>query len=175
MFKAWNHFRTISAHRRKVIVHCYKTGILWQGLCHDLSKYSPTEFLVGARYYSGKRSPNEAEREAYGYSMAWLHHKGRNKHHFEYWTDYNTKTKRIEPVEMPLCYVKEMFCDRIAASKTYLKGTYTNEQPLDYFLNGKERRNGTIHPETSKLLEEWLMMLATKGEKETFKYVKSLK
>lgn len=175
MLKAWNHFMTINKHKYKVMVHCYKAGIFWQGLRHDLSKYSPSEFIVGARYYSGQRSPNEAEREVYGYSGAWLHHKGRNKHHFEYWNDYNPKTKQIEPIEMPLRYVKEMFCDRVAASKTYLKGTYTNTHPLDYFLNGKERRNGAIHPATSKLLEEWLMMLATKGEEETFNHIKKLK
>ncbi|WP_410496347.1 DUF5662 family protein [Cellulosilyticum sp. ST5] len=175
MLKAWNHFMTINKHRYMVMVHCYKAGIFLQGCLHDLSKYSFSEFFVGAKYYSGKRSPNEAEREAYGHSKAWLHHKGRNKHHFEYWTDYNPTTKKIEPVEMPLRYVKEMFCDRVAASKTYLKDAYTEGQPLEYFLNGKERRSGNIHPETSKLLEQLLIMLAAKGEKTTFKYMRSLK
>ena len=77
------HFRTITRHRHKVIANCFRAGIGWQGLFHDLSKYSPTEFWPGARYYQGTRSPNEIEREKYGYSPAWLHHKGRNRHHFE--------------------------------------------------------------------------------------------
>ena len=111
------HFRTITRHRHKVIAHCAKAGILWQGLRHDLSKYSPTEFIPGAKYYQGNRSPNEKERELYGYSKAWMHHKGRNRHHYEYWNDYNPKTKQIENVEMPINYVIEMFCDRVAASK----------------------------------------------------------
>ena len=64
------HFRTITRHRHKVIAHCAKAGILWQGLRHDLSKYSPTEFIPGAKYYQGNRSPNEKERELYGYSKA---------------------------------------------------------------------------------------------------------
>ena len=81
------HFRTITRHRHKVIAHCRKAGIFWQGLRHDLSKYSPSEFLPGVKYYQGTRSPNEGERDVYGYSLAWMHHKGRNKHHFEYWTD----------------------------------------------------------------------------------------
>ena len=89
MGKAWNHFRTITKHRHQVIRHCARAGIFWQGLGHDLTKYCPEEFWVGAKYYQGTRSPNEREREEYGYSKAWMHHKGRNKHHFEYWTDYD--------------------------------------------------------------------------------------
>ena len=83
----WGHLSTITRHRHAVIRHCRKAGIFWQGLRHDLSKYSPTEFWQGVRYYEdGKRSPNEAEREAYGYSLAWMHHRGHNRHHFEYWS-----------------------------------------------------------------------------------------
>lgn len=113
------HFRTITRHRHKVIANCARAGILRQGLIHDLSKYSPTEFILGAKYFQGTRSPNEKERELYGYSQAWMHHKGRNRHHYEYWNDYNPKTKQIENVEMPVKYVIEMFCDRVAASKIY--------------------------------------------------------
>ena len=57
------HFATITRHRHRVIAHCFRVGIGWQGLFHDLSKYSPTEFIPGARYYQGTRSPNERERE----------------------------------------------------------------------------------------------------------------
>ncbi len=167
------HFNTITKHRHKVIYHCAKAGILWQGLFHDLSKYSFSEFWTGAKYYKGTRSPNEGEREVYGFSYAWLHHKGRNKHHFEYWNDYNPKTKKVEPVKMPINYVKEMFCDRVAASKIYQGDNYTQHHPIEYFARGKERRQ--IHPETSELLESWLVMLSEHGEKATFKYIRSLK
>jgi hypothetical protein len=99
MWHMIKHFNTITKHRHKVIVHCFKAGILWQGLRHDLSKYSPTEFLEGAKFYLGYKSPTEEARAVNGYSKAWMHHKGRNKHHFEYWTDYNPKTKRCEAVK----------------------------------------------------------------------------
>ena len=168
--KSVKHFRTITKHRHTVIYHCAKVGILWQGLRHDLSKYTPTEFWQGARFYLGNRSPNEGERAAYGYSKAWLHHKGRNRHHFEYWFDYNPKTRRNEPVKMPLRFVAEMFCDRVAASKIYQGKNYTDNCALDYFERGKANR--VIHPKTSDLLEKWLRMLAEKGEKETFAYIK---
>lgn len=171
--RAWKHFSTITKHRHKVIQHCFKAGILWQGCLHDLSKYSPCEFLVGAKYYQGTRSPNEAEREDKGYSMAWIHHKGRNKHHFEYWTDYNINTKVVEPVKMPKKYLIEMFCDRIAASKIYLGDKYTDESSLIYFLNSKDRI--VIHKETSDELEFLLRMLVEKGEDETFRYIRSIR
>ena len=83
--QAWKHFKTITKHKLLVMEGCFKVGLYWQGITHDLSKYSPTEFLVGARYFQGTRSPNAAEREAKGYSEAWMHHKGRNRHHYEYW------------------------------------------------------------------------------------------
>lgn len=162
----FGHLHTINSHRHKVIANCFRAGIPWRGLMHDLSKYSPTEFFNGVKYYQGMRSPNEAEREDIGYSRAWMHHKGRNRHHFEYWIDYNPVSKRQEPVRMPDVFVAEMFCDRVAASKIYMKEKYTDAAPLGYFLNAKVRR--IIHPETSELLEGWLTMLAERGEKETF-------
>ena len=166
------HFITITKHRHLVIKHCRKAGILWQGLRHDLSKYSPTEFIPGAKYYLGVKSPNEGERRANGYSVAWMHHKGRNKHHFEYWMDYNINTKMNEPVKMPVKYVAEMFCDRVAAGKIYNKDKYTDASPEEYFARAKGRR--AIHPETSELLESLLIMLSEKGEDETFAYIKNL-
>ena len=165
------HFATITKHRHKVIAHCAKAGILWQGLRHDLSKYSLREFVPGARYYTGTRSPNVGERLDKGYSEAWLHHKGRNRHHFEYWTDYNPKTRLIEPVKMPLKYVAEMFCDRVAASKIYRGDEYQDTDPLSYFMNSKGIR--VIHGETSDFLEMLLRMLAEKGEEETFAFLRT--
>ena len=166
----FRHLHTVNKHRFLVMIHCFRAGLIRQGLCHDLSKYSPTEFLAGARYFQGIRSPNDGEREKNGYSLAWMHHKGRNKHHIEYWTDYDPKTHKIEAVQMPRKYVAEMFCDRVAACKTYQKSAYTNGSALEYFLKGKPRRWG--HPQTSADIEMLLTMLRDKGEDETFLYLK---
>ena len=172
MNKLIGHFRTITRHRHAVIRNCRRAGILWQGLRHDLSKYSPTEFIPGVKYYVGTRSPNELERMDKGYSAAWLHHKGRNRHHFEYWSDYNPIERRVGPVKMPLRYVIEMVCDRMAASKIYLGDKYTDASALDYFVHGKTHR--VIHPETSDLCERLLTMLANEGEEKTFAYMRRL-
>ena len=171
MANALGHFKTITKHRRQVIKNCFKAGIGLQGLRHDLSKFSPVEFINGAKYYDGSRSPNEHERLDKGYSEAWMHHKGRNKHHFEYWNDYSPILKKNSPVKMPLKYVIEMFCDRVAASKIYMGYNYTDAYPLIYFERGRDKR--TIHPETSDLLEKLLTMLRDEGEEKTFNYIKN--
>ena len=170
----FKHFYTITKHRHTVMLHCFKAGIVWRGLMHDLSKYSPAEFLCGAKYYQGTRSPNARERELFGFSKAWLHHKGRNRHHYEYWRDYNPATKKCEPVEMPLPFFKEMVCDRIAASKVYKGKNYKDSDPIDYYYS-ESHLICEIHPKTAKHLEEVLKMLAVKGEHKTFEYLKSLK
>lgn len=173
MWHIIKHFHTITKHRFMVFKHCVRCGIIYRGLVHDLSKYSPTEFIPGARFYLGDRSPTESEREKYGYSRAWMHHKGRNRHHFEYWTDYSKKTKKLEPVKMPIKFVKEMFCDRVAAGKVYLGDKYTNDNPINYFLQG--RAPVAMHPETAALLESWLRLLQQEGEQAAFKRIRETK
>ncbi len=170
--KIYGHFRTITKHRHLVIAHSKKAGILWQGLFHDLSKYSPSEFWVGARYYSGDKSPNEAERLEYGFSSAWMHHKGRNRHHFEYWSDYDTVTHEFVPVPMPKKYIAEMFCDRVAASKIYQGSNYTDKHPLEYFKRGAVKR--PIHPKTALILEDLLTTLAESGEASAFRKIRKM-
>ncbi len=172
MNKALMHFKTITYHKYLVMLGCFKVGLYKQGLLHDLSKYSPSEFIVGAIYYQGNRSPNNAEREDIGYSSAWLHHKGRNKHHYEYWIDYSVKEipGGMAPAPMPNRYIVEMFMDRIAASKVYNGMNYTDKSPLAYYESGKDL--GLLHNKTKKKLEFLLHMLAEKGEDYTFRYIR---
>ena len=167
------HFCTITAHKLLVMKYCFRVGLYKQGLLHDLSKYMPTEFFVGCKYYQGDRSPNNAEREEKGYSAAWMHQKGRNQHHVEYWNDYTLEKGRITaPVEMPRKYVAEMLMDRIAASRIYEKERYTDHSPLRYFQKGKA--NYQIHPKTMRELEGLLRILDAKGEKVLIRYVKKV-
>lgn len=173
MSKVWKHFKTITYHKILVAQGCFKVGMFKQGLLHDMSKYSPTEFWIGVRYYQGTRSPNNAEREDKGYSAAWMHHKGRNRHHYEFWFDYSNDPEKkglIVPVPMPKKYIAEMVMDRIAACKVYEGKAYTDASPLKYF--NPDIPHPMIHPETAELLEKILRMMAEKGEKETFAYIK---
>lgn len=174
MLKGWQHFKTITHHRILVCRNCFKVGLYFQGLTHDLSKYSPTEFKVGAKYFQGDRSPNTAEREDIGFSTAWLHHKGRNKHHFEYWIDFGLVDGKMDVITcpMPKKYLVEMVMDRIAASMVYQGVKYTDASALEYFKRGKRLGNEFIHPETERQLVKILEMLAEKGERETFRFIR---
>lgn len=165
------HLKTINHHRALVRKYCFRLGLYWQGLTHDLSKYSPSEFWVGVNYFQGDRSPNDAERKERGYSAAWMHHKGRSRHHFEYWTDYGTQGQGIVGVEMPKKYVAEMFCDRLAASKVYRADAFDPADPYRFFQRSMKRFI-LIHPATADLLESMLIKLQDEGEDAAFDYIK---
>lgn len=169
---AWNHLTTIMKHKRLVRKQCFQIGLYKQGLLHDLSKFSPTEFWQGVKYYQGTRSPNNAEREEKGYSEAWLHHKGRNKHHYEYWIDYccHGTAGTMMPVPMPDRYIAEMIMDRIAASKVYKNKDYTDRCPLDYYYEGTHR--APLHEYTREKLVFYLELLANEGEIACFAHMK---
>ena len=149
---------------------CFKVGLYWQGLTHDLSKYSPAEFWIGARYYQGTKSPNAAERAEKGYSEAWMHHKGRNRHHYEYWTDLSRETGRYESIPMPRKYLVEMVMDRRAACLVYEGENYTPASALNYLMRSLERT--LMHPKTQRELTYILTMLRDEGEEITFRYLR---
>ena len=166
------HFKTITRHKILVAKGCFKLGLYYQGIMHDMSKYSPTEFIPGVLYYQGTASPNNQERLKNGVSKAWLHHKGRNKHHFEYWIDYSLdcKQKGLVGMKIPKKYMAEMFVDRVSAGKIYNGDHFNQNSPLEYFEHGI---GATIMSDTSRrYLEKLLEMYAKKGEKYTFAYLK---
>lgn len=166
------HFKTITKHKLLVGFLCFKAGMYKQGLLHDLSKYSPIEFIAGVKYYQGYRSPIDAEKEEIGYSRAWLHHKGRNRHHWEYWFDMDKNSIYMLPLDMPQNYILEAVLDRIAACKVYQKEAYTDASAYDYFMNTHARF--VMHPATAKKTAELLNYLKNHGEKAALKYYKEL-
>lgn len=186
MNKYYQHFKTITKHKWEVTKMCFKVGLYRQGLLHDLSKYSPAEFLSSAKYYQGNRSPIDAEKEDKGYSYAWLHHRGRNPHHWEYWVDNfgprqtkqtvqyvpavgnNIQTfqtdvyvSKPDALKIPYRYVIEMICDWIGAGKIYLKDKWTEKSPLEFYENNKSKM--LLHPDTKKLIEKLLKDIADFG------------
>lgn len=170
---ALGHFRTITKHRNLVMKYCFACGLYRQGLTHDLSKYSPSEFYTGILYYQGDRSPNDIDRRQNGFSAAWMHHKGRNRHHYEYWNDYILPEhggKGVGPVPMPRKYVAEMFCDRLAACHIYNKDNYSDDMALNYFMRAKDRTN--MHPDTKRDLYFLLRYCSEYGEDAALRYIK---
>lgn len=144
--KFFGHLKTILIHKYWVMFYSYYAGILWQGITHDLSKFSPIEFFTGIKYYTGYKSPNDIDRIKNGYSAAWLHHKGRNKHHYQYWTD--NFDNGGEPIQMPFKYAVEMVCDFLAASRTYLGEAYSPQLVYKWWRERVEKRTILMHPQT---------------------------
>jgi len=172
---AEGHFKTITKHKLIVMDLCFKIGLWKQGLLHDLSKYTPIEFMTGVYFYKGIKSPNAEEKKLYGYSRAWLHHKGRNRHHFEYYYDLSYEPGAgVVGGRMPLKYVLEMACDRIAACKVYHGDDYKDSDAWDYWVSRYDKVAPTMHPDTRAMLEKILMVLRDQGEKKALAYMRWL-
>jgi hypothetical protein len=165
------HLKTVRTHRKYVRKACFKAGLYWQGLVHDLSKYSITEMLI-YKYYTGKRSPHQNAREVLGYSPSWIHHYHTNKHHFQYWWDEDEEGKII-PMKMPYKYLIESFCDMFGASKAYNKENWKPETLLDYW---KQKCLGKriMHEESIRFLDYLINKLVIDGEENFFEWYRAV-
>lgn len=161
--KSIKHFNVITKHRWYVFKYSIKAGIPIRGLLHDLSKYSITEFKESAKYYDGHRSPTHLAKLDKGYTEAWLHHKGRNKHHFEYWEDITSKDGEHYGAFMPYKYIVESVCDRISAGMTYQGKSWTKEEPLLYWKNIERDSPIAKHPGSVEFLDKVLGKIADDG------------
>lgn len=158
------HLKTVTKHRWMVFKLCCRAGIPWRGFVHDLSKFSPTEFWSGVKYYEeGKHSPIIKEKIEIGYSEAWLHHKGRNKHHLEYWVD--TATKQVAPV-IPYKYAVEAVCDELAAGIVYKGKEWTTGTQYEYYTT-KQREQTIVNPKIDIFLTEVFFEVKEKGINKT--------
>ena len=172
MNKFFSHLHTINTHRHLVMTMCFKCGMYKQGLLHDLSKYSFVEFWSGVKYFDGSKSPITLEKQDKGYSLGWLHHKGRNKHHWEYWIDRLSHQRQISVIEMPFNYVIECVLDKIAASKVYKKEDYTLDYPYNFFMNSYEIH--VMNQTNAKQIAILLDYLKENGEEKALQYYKEL-
>ena len=127
------HLKTVLTHKKWVAYYCFKCGLYWRGIKHDISKFNPIEFYESIRYYTGTRSPIEACKEVNGVSYAWMHHKGRNSHHYEYWVDYLDKGGI--PVIMPFMDSVEFICDSLGAARAYMGKDFTMLKELKWWVN----------------------------------------
>ena len=141
------HIKLVMKHKWVVFILCCKVGVPWRGFLHDWSKFSPTEFFESVKYYNGHGSPIIVCKLDKGYSESWLHHKGRNKHHPEYWIDMSLPDKTVI---MPYKYAAEMICDKLAAGIVYSGKKWTKNTEIDYYM--KERQKSLIHPQIDKFM-----------------------
>ena len=156
------HLVKILKHKYWVMYYCCFARLYWQGIVHDLSKFSPTEFLESVRYYNGYVSPIEARKKKWGYSKAWLHHRGRNKHHYEFWTD--NYDKGVTTIRMPYEYALEMVCDFLGAGRAYYGKDFTPKKELEYWENKKkDSPDMKIHPDIKSFMDKMLNIFVEDG------------
>lgn len=114
---------------------------LWRILIHDISKFTPVEFINYSQWKYGVQ-------DKAGWARAWMHHMHHGKHHPEHWVvswsgdpDFYSGVGKdiadyINVLPMPEIYVKEMVADWMATSKertgSYDIATWVN-------LNGPKR------------------------------------
>lgn len=159
----FKHTRVVLKHKWVVFKLCCKIGIPWRGFLHDFSKFSPEEFWESVKYFNGHKSPIIVCKMENGYSKAWLHHKGRNKHHPEYWTDLALPE---QAVIMPYKYSAEMVCDKMAAGIVYEGKNWTPSTEINYYM--KERENELINPQMDKFMIEVFTQVEKEGLNKTF-------
>lgn len=157
--KIIKHFSLVNRHKWRVFINCSKCGLVFRGLVHDLSKFTPTEFFESVKYYQGNRSPIGVCRRETGVSLAWLHHKGRNKHHIEYWLDAECD---VQPI-MPYPYAVECVCDKLAATRVYAGKNYDKSLPLAHWKKYGNKVPG--NPKTMRFVEEVFIDVNQHGEK----------
>ncbi len=164
MNKYFKYLQYLIKHKYYVGVECFKRGLYWQGLAHDLSKFSPDEFIPYANYFYGNGDNLLKFRDKTGYykpydtgdkkfDFAWFLHQKRNKHHWQFWV-LPTDDATLKVLEIPLRYKTEMVCDWIGASKA--QGFFSPwETPMletqKWYKANKDKMQ--FAPETRKWIE----------------------
>lgn len=139
--------KRILTHKYYVAKYCFQIGLYWQGITHDLSKFSYVEFSRAIKYWDDNISSLANECKILGYSQTFLHHRGRNPHHYEYWI--HSLDDGGVPAKMPKKYVLELICDYLAAARTY-----GADPRKEYMWWSKLQSNMKIHKETKDYITE---------------------
>lgn len=154
----WKYFKFLLRHKYLVLRECWKVGLYWQGITHDLSKFLPDEFIPNAKYLFADRfalSDDERKKIDEDHWQAAIIHQNRNKHHWQYWFGFDHQGETMV-LEMPEKCLKEMICDWTANS--IIHGGDTS--PADWFVFYNKKM--VLHPATKK----WIQNEINRREKE---------
>lgn len=171
--KAIKHFIKICKHKYWVGYYCFKFGIPWRGIKHDMSKFSPIEFFESVKYYQGSSSPIDACKKVNGWSKAWQHHKGRNDHHYEYFVD--NLDNGGTAIQMPFECALELVADYLGAGRAYMGKDFTYKKEYEWWLKKKEKPL-LMHPQTKEFIEWSLNCMQNENardqaDKKFFKFI----
>lgn len=171
MKKYIQYLNYVIKHKWYVAIECFKMGLIWQGIIHDMSKFLPNEFVPYARFFHGKKKKQIRDKTGYykptdtgdtDFDFAWFLHQKRNPHHWQYWICPDDN-KNIKVFEIPHKYVKEMVCDWIGAGKAQGYFSPSNDPLLEtrkwWEANNKKM---LFHLNTRKKIEQMLYILNNK-------------
>lgn len=170
----FRHLHLINKHKWFVFKRCCKAGILLQGFTHDLSKYSPVEFWESIKYYDGTKSPISKCKEEKGWSAAWQHHKGCNKHHYQYWIDTPGPDGTFNFIKMPYKYALELICDYLGAAQAYLGDKFSYEAEYEWWTNENKKFPLAMHPDTYSFINTMLFTMKMSNSDDCLQRNKSL-
>ena len=140
----WNYFWYIIEHKKNVAVECFKMGLYWHAITHDLSKFMPSEFFAYAeKFFSGDYAYKYQQVEI-NFGIAWLHHQHRNKHHWDYWVGSDGTA-----APMPRRYVMQMVADWKAMGKRF------GDTAKEFYQKNNSRMK--LHSKTRNILDQLLV------------------
>jgi hypothetical protein len=141
--KYWAYFKYAMRHKWYVFLECWKLGIPWLGIIHDMSKFYPSEWMPYMRHFfnsDGSLRPKTRDKTGYykptdtgddDFDGAWFLHQKRNKHHWQWWI-LPEDSEGLKTIPMPERYMKEMLADWRGAGRA--QGT--PDTPGWYRANG---------------------------------------
>jgi hypothetical protein len=164
-----NYLGYIIRHKWFVFIECWRMGVPFRGLMHDISKFRPSEFVPYMKKFWGPecKSINDLHgddlRKALGngyykekvkedFDYAWLHHQRRNRHHWQYWV-MKKDVGPLEPLDIPEDVIREMIADWAGAGRA-IKGYI---EIVDWYEKNKDKIIVTNHTRIriNKLIEEF--------------------
>lgn len=147
------YLKTLMVHKWYVLCEAWTLDILWRGIVHDWSKFTPSEWLPRVRalrlntlraddgYFDLRKADDEL-------TLCWLRHYHRNSHHWQHYVAY-LDNGTVRPLAMADADRREMLADWRAVSRRPDRQDMVPwyEQNKDHFL---------LHPDTRIWLEEQL-------------------
>ena len=151
MTKYLHYLKYVLVHKWWVMVECFKVGLFWRGIVHDMSKFLPSEFIPYARFFHGKKVRSKTgyykptDTGDLAFDMAWFRHQKRNDHHWQWWV-LPEDERGVKLLPMSEEARLEMLCDWRGAGRA--QGT--PDTLAWYRANGHKLQ---LHEETRKWVD----------------------
>ena len=149
----WTYLKYVLRHKWFVLIECWKEGLIWQGIAHDMSKFSRAEWNAYVDKFFRDKFPSSVVDTQF--KMAWQHHFMNNPHHWDYWCHEEIVHRpgsiiEIEPVLMGYEEVLEMICDWRAMSRAR-SSKRVAERTWDWYIG--QKANMKINPINQQQIE----------------------